>query len=300
MDIRELQYVMELARLRSFTKAAEALHITQPTLSKMIRNLEAELGLVLFSRIGKKIECTDAGRVVVAHALTILDSFQSLTRELDDLTTFTKGTIRIGLPPMVGASFFPTVMSQFRAKYPGLDIHMVEEGSKKLEAEIESGGLDMAVVQMPVNDELFDSHVLVKENLRLIVHPTHPLAQRDEVTLAELADESFVFFSKSFTLHDRIIEECKRVGFTPHVLYESSHWDFIQEMVAVNLGVAFLPETICRSLQPNRVQSVTLVKPAIPWHLAMIWRKNTYLSLAAREWIRFTQSLFNNFGTGTK
>ncbi|MET3288386.1 UNVERIFIED_CONTAM: DNA-binding transcriptional LysR family regulator [Brevibacillus sp. OAP136] len=300
MDIRELQYVMELARLRSFTKAAEALHITQPTLSKMIRNLEAELGLVLFSRIGKKIECTDAGRVVVAHAQTILDSFQSLTRELDDLTTFTKGTIRIGLPPMVGASFFPTVMSQFRAKYPGLDIHMVEEGSKKLEAEIESGGLDMAVVQMPVNDELFDSHVLVKENLRLIVHPTHPLAQRDEVTLAELADESFVFFSKSFTLHDRIIEECKRVGFTPHVLYESSHWDFIQEMVAVNLGVAFLPETICRSLQPNRVQSVTLVKPAIPWHLAMIWRKNTYLSLAAREWIRFTQSLFNNFGTGTK
>lgn len=292
MDIRELQYVMELSRLRSFTKAAEALHITQPTLSKMIRNLEEELGLVLFSRIGKKIECTDAGRVVVAHAQTILDSFQSLTRELDDLTTFTKGTIRIGLPPMVGASFFPTVMSQFRAKYPGLDIHMVEEGSKKLEAEIESGRLDMAVVQMPVNDELFDSHVLVKENLRLIVHPTHPLAQRDAVTLAELADESFVFFSKSFTLHDRIIEECKRVGFIPHVLYESSHWDFIQEMVAVNLGVAFLPETICRSLQPNRVQSVTLVKPAIPWHLAMIWRKNTYLSLAAREWIRFTQSLF--------
>ncbi|MGO0061830.1 LysR family transcriptional regulator [Brevibacillus fluminis] len=292
MDIRELQYVMELSRLRSFTKAAEALHITQPTLSKMIRNLEEELGLVLFSRIGKKIECTDAGRVVVAHAQTILDSFQSLTRELDDLTTFTKGTIRIGLPPMVGASFFPTVMSQFRAKYPGLDIHMVEEGSKKLEAEIESGRLDMAVVQMPVNDELFDSHVLIKENLRLIVHPTHPLAQRDAVTLAELADESFVFFSKSFTLHDRIIEECNRVGFTPHVLYESSHWDFIQEMVAVNLGVAFLPETICRSLQPNRVQSVTLVKPAIPWHLAMIWRKNTYLSLAAREWIRFTQSLF--------
>jgi DNA-binding transcriptional LysR family regulator len=65
-------------------------------------------------------------------------------------------------------------------------------------------------------------------------------------------------------------------------------------MVAVNLGIAFLPETICYSLQPHRVQSISLVRPAIHWHLAMIWRKNTYLSLAAREWIRCTRSLFEN------
>lgn len=296
MEIRHLQYVMELARLRSFTKAAEALHITQPTLSKMIKNLEEELGVELFSRIGKRVELTDAGKVIWNQGQDILQSFNNLTTELSDLTNLNKGTIRIGLPPMAGSSFFPGVMSRFRERYPGLTLHMVEDGSKKLEKEVAEGHLDMAVVLLPTNEAMFETYSIVQEEIRVIVQAEHPLAERTEVALKELAEEPFILFREDFALHDVITQECVRAGFQPEVLYRSSQWDFIREMAAAGLGLALLPETICRTLDPARVRPIRLADPVIPWHLAMIWRKNSYQSIAAREWIRFIQDAFPGKG----
>lgn len=106
MDIRQLQYFMEVARLQSFTKAAESLYITQPSISKTIRNIEEELGVTLFDRSGKKVVLTDAGRIIYEQAQPIVKSFQSLSSELGDLKNLKKGHIRLGLPPMVGSSFF--------------------------------------------------------------------------------------------------------------------------------------------------------------------------------------------------
>jgi DNA-binding transcriptional LysR family regulator len=294
MDIRQLQYVWEVVRYKSFTKAAEALHITQPTISKMIRNLENELGTDVFVRNGKRVELTDAGQVIYSRAQHILHSFENLSSELNDLTHLKNGRIRIGLPPMVGANFFPTVMSQFRKQYPGIILQMVEDGSKKIEAGVGDGTLDVGVVLLPIAEEQFDYFSFVDKILKLVVHPTHRLAEREQVALSELAQESFISFREDFTLHDRIITECLRAGFQPNVLYESSQWDFISELVAANLGIAMLPETICATLDPHRVSTISLVDPVIPWQLAMIWRKEGYLSFAAREWIRFTRGIMES------
>lgn len=109
--------------------------------------------------------------------------------------------------------------------------------------------------------------------------------------LAELADEPFVLFREDFTLHDRIIRECIQAGFEPRVVYESSQWDLISGMVAANLGIALLPETICKEIDSSRVAILPLDNPTIPWQLGMIWRKDRYMSFAAREWIAFTRKL---------
>ncbi|WCN37918.1 cidABC operon transcriptional activator CidR [Aneurinibacillus uraniidurans] len=292
MDIRHLQYFVKVAQLKSFTKAAQALYITQPTISKMIKSIEEELGIVLFNRLGKQVELTDAGHVMFVQAQDIVHSFQNLSSELDDLMSVKKGHIRIGLPPMIGSSFFPKVLGKFREQYPDVTIQLLEDGAKKVEADVENGALDIGVVLSPTNEELFHSFSLVKEKLMLLVHPSHSLADRERVSLSELAHESFVFFREDFALHDRIIAECVQTGFQPHVIYESSQWDFISEMVAANLGIAFLPEPICRELDTERIRILPLIEPIIPWHLIMIWRKDRYLSFAAREWIRFTQDLF--------
>lgn len=291
MDIRHLQYVVEVARSKSFTKAAETLHISQPTVSKTIRNLENELGIEIFVRDNKQVELTDSGHVIYTHARHILHSFDNLTSELSDLTRLKRGRIRIGLPPMVGAKFFPGVMSSFRERYPGIMLEMVEDGSKKIEAGVEDGTLDAGAVLMPAGGETLESFPFVNEKLKLVVHPSHPLSGRKQAALAELAEESIISFREDFALHDRIIAACVSVGFQPKVLYESSQWDFISEMVAANLGVAMLPETICASLDPHRVRAISLVAPEIPWQVAIIWRKEGYLSFAAREWIRFTRGI---------
>lgn len=292
MDIRHMQYVLELARSGSFTKAANALHITQPTLSKAIKSLEEELGVELFKRDGKRIELTDAGRAITGQAHNITEAFHNLRLELDDLTNLNKGAIRIGIPPMAGSSFFPQVLREFRQKYPGLVIQMVEDGAKKLESKVADGKLDVGVVLLPVDGERFEFFTVIKERLKVIVQVKHPLAECASVSLRELAEEPFILFKEEFALHDRIIAECQRVGFRPKVHYESSQWDFIYELAAAGLGVAMLPETICRTLDHRRVAVLDLVEPEIPWHLGMIWGKKSYLPLAAREWVRFTRGIF--------
>ncbi|WP_274649312.1 LysR family transcriptional regulator [Paenibacillus humicola] len=290
MDIRDLQCVLEIVRRNSFTKAAEALHITQPTISKTVKNLEDELGVRLFIRGKRGMELTDAGQIVARQAQEIVQSFGSLTAELHDLTELRKGSIRIGLPPMVGSKFFPGVMSGFRQRYPGIAVHMMEDGSKKLEEEVAAGSLDAAAVLLPVSPDLFELYPFLDEKLMLVVHPRHPLADRREVAMTDLAEEAFILFREDFALHDRILAECARAGFQPRVLVESSQWDFIAEMAAGGLGIGLLPETICAGLDPKRVHSVALTGPEIPWRVTLIWRKEGYLSFAAKEWIRFAKT----------
>lgn len=290
MDIRHLQYFLEVAKQNSFTKAAQHLYITQPTISKMIRNLEEEIGVVLFDRVGKRVELTDAGKVFLSQAQLMIQTFDNMTAQLDDLMKLKKGRIRIGLPPMIGANFFPKVIGEFRERYPGITLQLFEDGAKKVESDVGAGALDIGVVLLPTNEETFDYFSFVNDRLMLVVHPGHRLVEQEEASLADLEGEPFLLFREDFALHDRIISECLEVGFQPNVVCKSSQWDFISEMVAANLGVALLPETICEELDPESFRIIPLVQPVIPWHLAMIWRKDSYLSFAAREWIRFTQN----------
>lgn len=290
MDIRQLEYLIEVARLRSFTRAADHLYITQPAISKAIKAMEEEFGVQLFDRQGKRVVLTDAGQIIVGQAQQIVTSFQSLMSELDDLRNLKKGHIRIGLPPMVGANFFPKVIGQFHKKYPDITIQLYEDGAKKVEHDVASGTLDVGVVVLPTTQEGLCIFPFVEERLNLVVPLSHTLAYRRKVELAELASEGFVLFREDFTLHDRVIGECAKAGFQPHVIYESSQWDLISEMVAVGLGIALLPETICREIDNKRVRIIPLVNPVIPWKLGIVWREDRYMSFATREWISFARA----------
>lgn len=291
MDIRQLEYFVQAARMKSFTRAAESLYISQPTISKMIRNMELELEADLFYREGKSVRLTDAGEILFTKAQNIVESFTSLSSELDSLRNLEQGHIRIGLPPMVGASFFPSVIGQFHKRYPQVTIRLHEDGAKKVEEDVENGLLDIGMVVLPVDTARLHCFTFVEEKLNLILPVGHRLAGADLVPLSDLAEEEFVLFREDFTLHDRIITECVKAGFQPKVIYESSQWDLISRMVAAGMGIALLPETICRDMDRSRLVVIPLTDPVIPWQLAMVWRRDRYLSFAAREWIHFAKGV---------
>ncbi|GAA4723262.1 LysR family transcriptional regulator [Brevibacillus fulvus] len=289
MDIRHLHYFIEVAKQQSFSKAAEALHISQPTVSKMIRNLEGEIGAPLLHRSVHSFQLTDVGEIVYAKGQQILQSFVDLAAEIADIKNVRKGQIKIGVPPMIGAHFFPKLLSSFHDAYPQISIKLIEDGAKNMEKAVINGDLDLAAVVLPVDPAVFEFYPFYQEDLRLVVHPNHPLATRAEISLPELREEAFILFREGFTLHYVIRDECRKAGFTPTVVCESSQWDFISEMVAANLGISLLPDAICRKLNPAQIATVPLVNPAIHWNLAIIWLKGKYLSHASREWLQFMQ-----------
>ncbi|NOU92532.1 hypothetical protein GC093_04690 [Paenibacillus sp. LMG 31456] len=134
-----------------------------------------------------------------------------------------------------------------------MSVHIVEEGSKKLESEVECGNLDVAAVLLPTNKELFDCYAFVDEKLQLIVHSGHSLAGREAVALTECAQELFILFRKDFALHERVMSKCIRCYFRPNIMYESSQWDFVSGMVAERLGISRSP-----SKQPQEKNGRTI------------------------------------------
>ncbi|MTH54677.1 LysR family transcriptional regulator [Bacillus mangrovi] len=289
MDIKHLQYFIEAVNCKSFTRAADRLFITQPTISKMVKNLEEELGVQLFERSRKKLILTDAGQVIYDQAKLIDKAFTNLQQELDELRNLKKGVIRLGLPPIIGTSFFPKMIGAFHKKYPDITFHLAEHGSKRIEEEVASGILHAGVVVLPANEDAFETLPYKEENFRLVLHPEHPFAHRQEIELPELKREPFILFNKDFVLHDRILSACSKAGFQPKVVSESSQWEFIEEMIACGLGAALFPESICQNLS-SKVCTLKIVNPSITWKLAVIWKKEQYLPFAAREWLSYTRN----------
>lgn len=286
MDIRQIEYFVEVAKHLSFTKAATTLHVSQPSISKAIQNLEADLGVPLLYRSPKQLELTDAGVAVLVNALQVLESFHNLRSELTDLMELKKGQIRIGIPPIVGAEFFSKLISYYKEQYPYIEILLTEVGTKRIRQEIESGELDIGLVcsVTSTNENLEVIHFL-KDPLQLIVHEDHPLAARETIEMADLLEEAFIIYRKDFVLYDRIIEECSKSGFFPTIACETTQKDLFIEMVQAKLGIALLPKRIAEKIPYESIKRIPFKEEAIHLELGITWKKNKYLPFSVREFI---------------
>lgn len=292
MDILHLHYFIEVARQKSFTKASHVLHVSQPSISKVVKTLENELGAPLFERLGREVLLTDVGRAVFEQAQKVVNDFHDLTNEMQDVVHLKRGNLTIGLPPMVGARFFPQIIGKFKKLHPQIALRLIEVGSKQVELDVKSGVIDLGAVALPLTESGIESYTFLREPLQLLLPREHPLAEKAPVPISDLAAEDFILYRDDFSLNDLIYAECAKNHFLPNVVCQSAQWDFIAELVAARLGVALLPATICRGLDPQRFIHVPLESMPIPWHLAMIWKKDKYLSFAAREWIRLAKEHF--------
>ncbi|USG64898.1 LysR family transcriptional regulator [Brevibacillus ruminantium] len=289
MDIRQLQYFAEVAKQRSFTRAAEVLHVSQPSISKMIKSLETELGVILLDRSERKIELTDAGQLVFEHAQRVLQAMGDLTSSLEELRQVERGFVRLGLLPTVGAFLLPAAIASFKKHYPQIELEMREYSARPLEAQVERGHIDIGLTVLPVDEERFEAIALRAEDLVAIVYPEHWLYGRESINLQELSEESFVLFTEEYAMHDVVRQACLQAGFEPKVAYMSSLWDFVGEMVAAQIGISLVPRSVAQRLNKGRLHVVTLSWPPIDWTYALICRKDRYLSHAARAFIGFVR-----------
>lgn len=292
LEIKELEHFIAVVDHEGFSKAASNIYVSQPTLSKSIKKLEATLNVTLFERSTRKLELTDAGKLVYSKAQQIIQVTEELKTALDDLLNEPSGEIKIGIPPLIGTLFFPTIAKKFDQMYPHISLQLIEHGAKRIEYLVDEGKVDVAIVVLPVNNNKFTVSPFINEEFKLFVHANHPLAKKQHVHVKELENESFILFNREFSLHDLVINYCQtRGGYTPQIAYESSQWDVIAELVSAELGITLLPNVIYEKMDQNIIKTVTIDSPPM-WVLGIITKKDRYLSYAVRSLLQF---LKNNF-----
>lgn len=284
MEIRVLRAFVEVVRQGGFSRAAEVVFTTQSTVSKAVRQLEDELGFRLLERVGHKSRLTEAGEIVYRRALSILAQQDDLKAELEELRGLEGGKLRLGFPLIGSSILFARRFAAFRSRYPGVELQLVEHGSKKLEELVLAGELDLAASLLPVGEE-FAWQELRREPVDLLLAADHPLAGRKTLAFAELADLPFILYGEGFALNPLIMAACRTAGFTPKVATRSSQLDLVVELVASGLGVAFLPRLIAEQRPHPATKRIPVGTPEIYWHMALIWRRDGYLSHAAQAWL---------------
>ncbi|MCT4702937.1 LysR family transcriptional regulator [Enterobacteriaceae bacterium H20N1] len=284
MDIRTLRYFVEVVRQQSFTRAAEKMFVTQPTISKMLRNLEDELGCTLLIRNGRKLLLTDTGQVVYQRGLAILAEFRQLEAELGDINHLSKGVLRLGIPPMVGMLMTGPI-SLYRQRYPGVELKISEFGSLTVQQAVMNGELDLAMTALPVEAEnTFFTQPLFRHPLCVLVPRSGPWVTRTSIVPAELAAHPLLIYNEDFALSSQLMQLFHDHGFTPRIAVRSGQWDFLAAMVQAGIGIAILPEPICRKLDKTTLMWLPL-ESDLTWQLGMIWREGVYISQSAQAWI---------------
>lgn len=288
MEFRLLQYVIQIAAERNFSRAAEKLHIAQPSLSQQLSKLEKELGVLLFKRSTNSVELTHAGSVFVEKAQRIVDMTEQLRREMEDIAELRKGRIVIGSLPMTGSHLLPHVLIAFRSAYPEIELALVEETTSQLEQLTASGGTDVCLLSLPMNEPSLAYEPLVEEEIYLAVPPEHRLARaagERAVPIAELKDEPFVLLKKGQGFRAIAHNLCAEAGFSPRAVFESNNIETVQSLVAAGMGIAFVPQMVTRSQVNGHAPVYVRLAGAPTRTLVIAYRKGRYLSHAAEAFI---------------
>ncbi|MGY5958866.1 LysR family transcriptional regulator [Kosakonia sp. BK9b] len=284
MDIRTLRYFVEVVRQQSFTRAAERLFVTQPTISKMLKNLEDELNCTLLIRHGRKLLLTDTGRVVFERGVAILAEFRQLEAELSDINQLNKGVLCLGIPPMVGMLMAGPI-SLFRQRFPGVELKIAEFGSLTVQQAVLNSELDLAMTALPVEEESSLTVMpLFSHPLCVLVPREESWLQRDSVTPEELGKHPLLIYNEDFALSRQLMQLFNQHNVKPRIAVRSGQWDFLAAMVQAGVGVAILPEPICQRLDQQTLLWLPL-QSDLRWELGMIWREGSYLSHSAQAWL---------------
>lgn len=289
MNIKSLTYFAEVAREKNFTRAANNLHLSQPALSKVIKNLEIELGISLIDRSAKHFKLTNQGEIFFENTKK---SLYNINRELDKLYSTinsTKGKLIVGIPPIISTVFFPPIISKFRHKYPDIDFIIIEEGANSIKDKVNESEVDIGIVMLPIEDENLKTIKIISSESVFIVNNQHRLAIKDKVSIKELKNEDFISLDENYMLYDKLKLICKEAGYEPNIVYKSSQWDFIIEMVSYNQSVALLPKPIVDMFKNKNIKGLYIENPEIPWDIGIVIKKDRYLSYAMKEFIKLVQ-----------
>ena len=256
MDFQRLAVFRAVARRLSFSRAADELHLTQPAVSKHIQQLEAELGVRLFHRVGKRVELTDAGRIVTDYAQRVSALTEDVRRVLGELEGLRRGYLRLGTSATPGLYLLPEMLARFRKKYPQVETTLVITNSADVTRRVSAGEFDMGFVGAPTETPGLQVRPFVGDEIVLIVPPGHPLARQRAFAPALLAQETLIVREPGSATRQIAEAHLTRLGVAPKAVLEMTGCEGVKRAVAAGLGVAFVSRRAVALEVAHRLVSV--------------------------------------------
>jgi len=287
---RQLQYFLAVAESLHFSRAAERLFVTQPTLSHQLAELESQLGTALFDRSGKAVRLTQAGELFRAYAKRSLDEIEAGCSALAELEGLQRGELRIGVNQSFVHRLMPPIISEFLAWHPAVRLHVHEMTANQIERQLADGILDLGIAFAPSALPETELEAILDERFLLVVKHDHALASRSRVRMAELDGVPMVLLGREYSTRQLIEHYLAEAGVTPMVVCETNTIELMRRLVGASGLAAIMPESSVEEAPP--VRTLPLVDPVPVRTSALLWSRHKFRTLAAKRFAQIVRDRF--------
>lgn len=282
IELRELKYFITVAKLGTLTKAADALFVSQPALTKTIKKLESNIGAPLFQREKNQLFITDIGQELFNKAQSLINDYEDLWIYIDDVKNVERGRISIGLPPCTIPLLFHNTFLQYKSEHPNVSIHFTDNGREEVVKGLLSGDLDLGFMVQDSPSEGIEEIPLFTSDMVAVVRDSHKLSSCPSIEIETLKEYPLCILQENYLMAQQMIIKCHQAGFTPNISCSNSNCDFLIKLSQSSDQVAIVPRAIFLEKQYDGMKAVPFSN-GWPWILCMGWKKDNYMSYATKK-----------------
>jgi len=285
LKLKDLRYLVAVADLRHFGRAAARCFVSQPTLSAQLKKLEQSLGVQLIERAPNNVSLTAAGEEVVARARRIIEASDEVVALATTARDPLGGRLRVALLPTIGPYLLPQIAPLIRRRLPRLQLQLYEYQTAPMLEKLHSGELDVGILALPVELAGLEPRELYREPFLVALPERHPLAAHETLRASDLKSERLLLLEEGHCLRDQALEVCSRVGVREAQDFRATSLETLRQMVAAGGGVTLLPELAARGAYRS-ARGVVLrrfARPVPVRHIGAVWRKSTARRAAIDE-----------------
>jgi DNA-binding transcriptional LysR family regulator len=291
MEDHKLKVFCTVAETKSFSKASEIIHLTQPAVSLQIQALEEVYETKLFDRTSSTVVLTPAGEILYKYAKEILSLFAAVEKDIGEITGLVKGSISIGASTTIGNYVLPSVISDFKRKSPKIKIHLLVGNTKRIVEFLNAGNIDLGIVEGEVTKYKIKTEKLIADELTLIVPANHPWAKKKEISLLDILKEPFIFREEGSGTRQVIEKYLSKRGISPQKMKITTilgSTEAIKEAVENGVGLSIVSKWAARREKKyGSLESVKFKEGKVLRDFSLIFSKNSVTSYAAEEFLNY-------------
>jgi len=274
MNLREMSYLIAVADLRNFTKAAERCHVSQPTLSAQIKKMEASLDVKIFERDNKHVMITEAGQDIIQSAEKIMHEVERIKEIAEHAHNPFSGTFRLGAFPTLSTYIFPNMVPQIKKLMPDLHLILIEDKTAVLIERLHKGEIDAALLALPVHGDSLEIKRLFDDSFFLAVFPEHPLANTTQIGMEELSKYSLLLLEEGHCLRDHALEVCHQHHISEEQDFRATGLETLRQMVKAGTGITLMPEIAINNAEAD-IHYIPFIDPSPYRTIGLVFRKTS-------------------------